>query len=102
MGTILVHLMTVVALSGSSGAGPAGSTALPPGSLRAAQLVAQDFGEGTTCRREGPTRSRRFFCALPELEGELKIRLSSDERTYELLPRTVHRTVDTESLAERH
>ena len=34
------------------------------------------------------------------MEGELQIRLSPDARSYELIPRTVHRTVASESPAE--
>jgi hypothetical protein len=88
-----------VSLVGGGGERVVTSSASLGGPARAAQLVARDFGEGVRCRREGPTRSRRYFCQLPNIEGELKVRLSADDTSYELIPRTVHRTVATESSA---
>jgi hypothetical protein len=99
---LVAHLMVLAALAGGGGGGQVERALAPAGALQAAQLVAQDFGEGTTCRREGPAQSSRFFCVLPSMEGELEIRMSPDAQRYKLIPRTVHRTVAAESPAELH
>jgi hypothetical protein len=101
MGAVLVaHLLAIASLVAGHVSGEAARAAPPVGGLQAAHVVAQDFGEGVTCKREGPATSRRFFCLLPSLEGQLEVRLSPDARSYDLTPRQVHRTVATESPAE--
>jgi hypothetical protein len=92
--------MVIAALVAGHGAREVQRAVAPVDGPRAAQLVVRDFGKGVTCRREAPTASRRFFCVLPSLEGELKVRLSPDAQSYQLIPRRVHRTAATESPAE--